>query len=87
MVGAGLSLARKIFEKPPGGLERAPACLLESHGRFLRWSRRALAGARMAHESPGRDFGELPESFLRASRELSRALRVPWGGPGRQMTL
>ena len=78
MVAAGLSLARKIFEKPPGGLERAPACLLESHGRFLRWSRRALAGARMAHESPGRDFGELPESIPRAPQSSWS----PWGALG-----
>ena len=73
-----MSLARKIFEKSPGGLERAPACLLESHGRFLRWSRRARAGARMAHESPGRDFREHLESIPRALQSSWSPLRRSW---------
>ena len=54
-MAAGLSLARKSFEKPRGGFGRAPAGLLESHGRS---------------ESSGRYFGELLESILRARQNL-----------------
>ena len=54
-----------------GGFWRGLGGLLDGSGR-------ARAGARMAHESPGSDFRELPESIPRALQSSSNPLRRSW---------